>query len=72
MPTNPGGPILNGLPSQVPDIDPEETREWLESLDGLIADVRDHLRPGDLVLFKAAGSVDLVRNVVYPVFGKVV
>ena len=38
MPTNPGGPILNGLPSQVPDIDPEETREWLESLDGLIAE----------------------------------
>ncbi|MDN6529841.1 MAG: pyruvate dehydrogenase (acetyl-transferring), homodimeric type, partial [Brevibacterium sp.] len=31
-----GGPILNGLPSQVPDIDPEETEEWLASLDGLI------------------------------------
>ena len=43
-----------------------------ETVDGLIADVRDHLRPGDLVLFKAAGSVDLVKNVVYPVFGKVV
>ena len=27
------GPILNGLPSRLPDIDPEETREWLESLD---------------------------------------
>ena len=38
MPTNPGGPILNGLPSQIPDIDPEETREWLDSLDGLIAE----------------------------------
>ena len=25
-----------GLPSQIPDIDPEETREWLESLDGLL------------------------------------
>ena len=23
------GPILNGLPSQLPDIDPEETAEWL-------------------------------------------
>src|SRR3954449_13635205 len=23
------GPILNGLPSQLPDIDPEETQEWL-------------------------------------------
>src|ERR671917_2706012 len=27
-----------GLPSQIPDIDPEETREWLESLDGLLDD----------------------------------
>ncbi len=25
-----------GLPSQIPDTDPEETREWLESLDGLL------------------------------------
>ncbi|HET7474514.1 MAG TPA: pyruvate dehydrogenase (acetyl-transferring), homodimeric type [Dermatophilaceae bacterium] len=30
------GPILNGIPSQLPDIDPEETREWLESLDGVL------------------------------------
>ncbi|MCI9888878.1 pyruvate dehydrogenase (acetyl-transferring), homodimeric type [Micrococcales bacterium 31B] len=30
------GPILNGLPSQLPDIDPEETLEWRDSLDGLI------------------------------------
>ncbi|GAA1145585.1 pyruvate dehydrogenase (acetyl-transferring), homodimeric type [Ornithinicoccus hortensis] len=30
------GPILNGLPSQIPDIDPEETQEWLDSLDGAI------------------------------------
>jgi len=30
------GPILNGLPSQLPDIDPEETQEWLDSLDGAI------------------------------------
>src|SRR5919107_3170427 len=27
-----------GLPSQIPDIDPEETRDWLESLDGLLDD----------------------------------
>ncbi|MFV0458432.1 MAG: pyruvate dehydrogenase (acetyl-transferring), homodimeric type [Actinomycetales bacterium] len=26
-------PILNGLPSNLPDIDPEETAEWLQSLD---------------------------------------
>ncbi|WP_380174923.1 pyruvate dehydrogenase (acetyl-transferring), homodimeric type [Kineococcus sp. DHX-1] len=30
------GPILNGLPSQLPDIDPEETAEWLASLDGIV------------------------------------
>ena len=30
------GPILNGIPSQLPDIDPEETKEWLDSLDGVI------------------------------------
>src|ERR671938_167276 len=28
--------ISDGLPSQLPDIDPEETSEWVESLDGLI------------------------------------
>ncbi len=28
--------ITDGLPSQLPDIDPEETSEWVESLDGLI------------------------------------
>ncbi|WP_298456831.1 pyruvate dehydrogenase (acetyl-transferring), homodimeric type [uncultured Cellulomonas sp.] len=32
------GPLINGLLSQVPDIDPAETSEWLESLDGLIED----------------------------------
>ncbi len=28
--------ITDGLPSQLPDIDPDETREWLESLDAVI------------------------------------
>ncbi|MEV0648519.1 pyruvate dehydrogenase (acetyl-transferring), homodimeric type [Phytomonospora sp. NPDC050363] len=28
--------ISDGLPSQLPDIDPAETAEWLESLDGLL------------------------------------
>ncbi|WP_372492085.1 pyruvate dehydrogenase (acetyl-transferring), homodimeric type [Kineosporia corallincola] len=32
------GPILNGLPSRLPDIDPEETAEWLASLDAAIDD----------------------------------
>jgi pyruvate dehydrogenase E1 component len=30
--------ISDGLPSQLPDIDPEETSEWIESLDGVIDD----------------------------------
>jgi len=30
------GPLIGGLLSQVPDIDPAETGEWIESLDGLI------------------------------------
>ena len=30
------GPLINGLLSQVDDIDPAETGEWVESLDGLI------------------------------------
>ena len=28
--------ITDGLPSQLPDLDPDETREWLESLDTVI------------------------------------
>jgi len=28
--------ITDGLPSQLPDVDPDETREWLESLDNVI------------------------------------
>src|SRR3954453_3787928 len=28
--------IYNGLPSQLPDIDPGETAEWLESLDAVV------------------------------------
>lgn len=35
------GPIINGLPNQLPDIDPDETQEWLESLDGMIDEGAD-------------------------------
>src|SRR5918995_912220 len=28
--------ISNGLPSQLPDIDPDETQEWLDSLDAVV------------------------------------
>ena len=31
-------PGLSGLLAQLPDTDPDETREWLQSLDGLLAD----------------------------------
>ncbi|MDO5080334.1 pyruvate dehydrogenase (acetyl-transferring), homodimeric type [Buchananella hordeovulneris] len=34
--TNGTPPLIDGLLSQVPDVDPEETQEWLDSLDGLI------------------------------------
>jgi pyruvate dehydrogenase E1 component len=30
------GPLINGLLSRVPDIDPEETQEWVESFDELV------------------------------------
>ncbi len=36
IPRDEGGPVLNGLPTNLPDIDPDETSEWIESLDGLI------------------------------------
>ena len=29
-------PFINGLLSAVPDIDPAETNEWIEALDGLV------------------------------------
>ena len=31
-------PLINGLLSQVPDIDPSETSEWIDSFDGLLED----------------------------------
>jgi pyruvate dehydrogenase E1 component len=31
--------ILNGIPTHLPDIDPQETQEWLDSLDGVISNV---------------------------------
>ncbi len=30
------GPIQGGIPSQLPDVDPDETQEWLDSLDGAV------------------------------------
>lgn len=37
----------------------------------LIRLLSKELRPGDVVLFKGAGSFDLARTVVYPLFGKI-
>ncbi|NLW14429.1 MAG: hypothetical protein GX037_07845, partial [Trueperella sp.] len=36
MSQQPIRPLINGLLSQVPDINPEETQEWIESIEGLI------------------------------------
>lgn len=36
MSEQPTRPLINGLLSQVPDIDADETQEWIDSLDGLI------------------------------------
>ncbi len=41
--------ISDGLPSQLPDIDPEETSEWLESLDAVL-DARGRERARYLML----------------------
>jgi hypothetical protein len=41
--------ISDGLPSQLPDIDPAETAEWLESLDAIV-DVQGRQRARYLML----------------------
>ena len=43
------GPILNGIPTHLPDIDPSETQEWLDSLDAVI-DGPGRMRARDLML----------------------
>ena len=58
------GPLIGGLLSQVPDIDPAETAEWLESLDGLIdAEGGPRARYVLMSLLRHAGQ----RNVAIPV-----
>jgi len=37
IPQDIAGPILNGVPANLPEIDPEETADWLQSLDGVLA-----------------------------------
>ena len=36
IPREERGPVLNGLPPTLPDIDPAEPQEWLESLDKMV------------------------------------
>ncbi len=49
--------ISNGLPSQLPDIDPDETREWLESLDAVVDERgRNRARYLMLALLQRAGE----------------
>ncbi|WP_105567564.1 Mur ligase family protein [Microbacterium halophytorum] len=42
------------------------------NLEDFLARVRDTLRPGDAVLFKAAGAANFTERVVVPLFGKIV
>ena len=54
------GPILNGIPTQLPDIDPEETQEWVESLAGLVdAAGRDRARYVMLRLLESARAMNI-------------
>ena len=54
------GPILNGIPTQLPDIDPDETREWVESLAGLVhAQGRDRARYVMLRLLESARAMNV-------------
>jgi pyruvate dehydrogenase E1 component len=49
------GIIINGLPSQLPDIDPDETAEWIASLDAAVTDRgRDRARYLMLALLQRA------------------
>ena len=43
------GPILQGIPSQLPDTDPDETQEWLDSLDAVL-DAKGRTRARYLML----------------------
>ncbi|MCI1262637.1 MAG: pyruvate dehydrogenase (acetyl-transferring), homodimeric type [Tetrasphaera jenkinsii] len=54
------GPILNGIPTQLPDIDPEETQEWVESLAGLVDSAgRDRARYVMLRLLESARAMNV-------------
>ena len=46
--------ISDGLPSQLPDVDPGETAEWLESLDA-VAETAGRRRARYLMLVSISG-----------------
>lgn len=48
-----------------------EAKSYLDFNDA-ITDLSKEIRPGDVILFKAAGGMDLTKNVVFPLFGKIV
>ena len=51
--------ITDGLPSQLPDIDPDETREWIESFDAAVdSDGRQRARFLILKLLERARASD--------------
>ena len=49
------GPILNGIPTHLPDIDPAETQEWLDSLDAVMI-MNHHVRTSSWVHDQLSGT----------------
>ena len=59
------GPILNGIPSQLPDTDPEETQEWVESIKAVV-DTQGRTRARYLMLqLLAQARAQQVKGVHY-------
>lgn len=47
------------------------TAHHFDDVESLVRAVRDTVRPGDALLFKAAGAAEFTRNVVQPLFGRI-
>ncbi|MFN8098013.1 MAG: pyruvate dehydrogenase (acetyl-transferring), homodimeric type [Dermatophilaceae bacterium] len=58
--TEKAGPILNGIPTHLPDIDPDETQEWIDSLSTLVGESgRDRARYVMLRLLEKARAMQV-------------
>ena len=50
--------ISDGLPSQLPDIDPDETKEWIDSFDDVVRTRgRDRMRAGGMLTQNWSGQL---------------